>query len=392
MKAIVCTKCGNLHAPYIAMTLAVILLSPVVLSPAGVVAPPARSFSSVNLGTVPRGVAVDPAHDLIYVVLYLNGTTLELDARTLVTTAKIATPSPYTVAADPSSGRAYVSQGEGASITVISGAKAISSITGAGTPYALEVDPTTHTILAADTADNKLWVINGSSDTVMGSVPTGDTSAVAVDSSAGYAFIGSPSSGPETSTVGVLDLCNESIVRTVQLSFAVGHFAFDPASRLLFVTAADIPSSGLDFAAIDDRTFQTVYSIHLGSSLGVMTVDGSSNVYVSDVGANRLYEVDGRTGTVELNSTGDPAKGISAAGITAMALDTKTGDLYINERDVTSLIVLSANTVGSGSTNELPYAYVATLAVVAVVASALVIVITRRRTATARRLLKQTEQ
>src|SRR6266576_3001630 len=78
-------------------------------------------LSSVDLGTVPRGVAVDSRSGTIYVVLYLNGTTLVLNSQTLKTVAKIATPSPYAIAANSATDRIYVSQGEGASIGVIDG-------------------------------------------------------------------------------------------------------------------------------------------------------------------------------------------------------------------------------------------------------------------------------
>jgi len=48
------------------------------------------SLTSTSLGTVPRGVAVDSSSGEIYVVLYLNGTTLALDGHTLETVAKVA--------------------------------------------------------------------------------------------------------------------------------------------------------------------------------------------------------------------------------------------------------------------------------------------------------------
>jgi DNA-binding beta-propeller fold protein YncE len=179
----------------------------------------------------------------------------------------------------------------------------------------------------------------------------------------------------------VVNTSSLSIVRNVQIAIPPGHFAVDPVSHLLFVTSAAAPGPGANFLAIDDRTFQTVYSMHLGNSPDVMTVDSSSDVYVSDPGVNRLYEIDGATGKVLLNSTGD-SSGIPFTGITNMAFDNLTGRLYITENDVTSLIVLSA---GSTSTT-LDYSAYLLLAIPAVasgIAGLLAILYLRRRTRSA---------
>ena len=93
---------------------------------------------------------------------------------------------------------------------------------------------------------------------------------------------------------------------------------------------------------MDDTTFQIVRELHLGDAPQLLAAGSSPDVYVSDPGVNRLYEVDGANGQVILNSTGDQSAGISFAGITSMAFSPVTGSLYITENDVTSLLVLSA--------------------------------------------------
>jgi YVTN family beta-propeller protein len=341
------------------------------------------SLSSVDLGTVPRAVAVDSNSGTIYVVLYLNGTTLALDPHTLETVAKVATPSPYAVAVDSATDRIYVSQGEGGSISVIDGSSSsvIAAVQGAGTPYALAVDEAQNLVFAADTGANSLWIINGSTDAVSARIPMGDTSALAVDPTLHEAFIGNLSSDLQSGTIEVVDTSSLSIIRTVQIAIPPGHFAVDPASHLLFVTSAAAPGQGSNFLAINDSTFQTAYSLHLGEAPSVMTVGSSPDVYVSDPGVNRLYEIDGATGQLLLNSTGD-SSGISFTGITSMAFDGLTGRVYITENDVTSLIVLSA---GSASTT-LDYSAYLLLAIPAVasgIAGLLAILYLRRRTRSA---------
>jgi len=332
------------------MAVCILFLAPA-LQPLGAAQNAAPALSSVDLGTVPRGVAVGSGS--IYAVLYLNGTTLALNAQTLKTVAKIATPSPYAVAVDPATGRVYVSQGGGSPIAVIDGSSdsVVATINGTGTPYALAVDEGDGVLLCADTGGSSLWLVNTSTDAVGARVPIADTSALAVDPTVHEAFAGNVSSDQSSGSIDVVNTTSMSLIRAVQIPIPPGHFSVDPSSHLLFVSSAGVSGTGANFLAIDDRTFQTVYSLHLGESPNVMAVDSSSHVYVSDSGTNRLYEIDAATGQVLLNSTGNPnaggPTGISFTGITGMAVDPQTGSLYITENDVTSLIVL---TVGSTST------------------------------------------
>jgi DNA-binding beta-propeller fold protein YncE len=315
----------------------------VLLGPAAVGASAGPNISSVDLGTVPRGVAVDSATGTVYVVLFLNGTTLALDSQTLATVARITTPSPYAVATNPATDTVYVSQGTGPSIAVIDGSDHVvaASVTGAGVPYALAVDDDTNVILAADTGGATLWIVNGTTDSVVGHVPIEGTSALAVDTTENEAFVGNVSSDALNGTIGVVSLSSMSVTKTVPIPIAPDHFAVDPASHLLFVACGSC-GSGTNFLAIDDQTFQTVYSLHLGGSPDLVAVGSSPDIYVSDAGLNRLYEVEGSTGQVLLNSTG--SSDLSFTGITGMAFDQQTQNLYITENDVTNLIVLSAAT------------------------------------------------
>src|ERR1035438_5305718 len=148
------------------------------------------ALSSVSLGTVPRGVAVNSDSGVIYTSLFLNGTTLTLSPVTFAVFGTVATRCPYADAVDSVTGLAYVSQGERASIVVLdsSGNTVLASIDGAGTPYALVVDEPQNLLFAADTSANSLWIVNCSSDTVVSRVPMGDTSALAFDPASHEAF------------------------------------------------------------------------------------------------------------------------------------------------------------------------------------------------------------
>ncbi len=350
----------------------------VLLVPAAAAASTGPNISSVSLGTVPRGVAVNSATGTVYVVLFLNGTTLALDAQSLTTVSRITTPSPYAVAANPGTNTVYVSQGTGPSISVIDGSdnSVVSSVSGAGVPYGLAMDEDTNLILGADTDGATLWIVNGTTDSVIGHVPIEGSSAVAVDPSDNEAFVGNVSSDGLNGTIGVVSLSSMSITKTIPIPIAPDHFALDPTSHLLFVACGSC-GSGTNFLAIDDQTMQTVYSLHLGGSPDLVAVGTSPDIYVNDVGLNRLYEVDGASGLVLFNSTGD--SNASFTGITGMAFDQQTQNLYITENEVTNLIVLSATGSAPVQSSTEFYALLAAPAIASACVGLAAILYLRRR-------------
>lgn len=360
------------------LALACLLVSFPLLQPLAAAGSTAPTLSSVNLGTVPRGVAVDSLTGTVYTVLYLNGTTLAIDAITLATIAKIPTPSPYAVAVDSATDRVYVSQGQGGSLSVIDGSNnnVAATIEGLGTPYALAVDEQHNLVFAANTGGNTLYIVNGSNDAAIAQLAMGSTSALAVDPAAQEAFVGNLTNNDQSGAVIVVNPTSLRVSGTFPIAVPPSHFAVDPSSHLLFISS-ESAGAGDNFVAVNDLTFEPVYSIHLGGAPNIVTVGSSGDVYVSDVGLNRLYEIDGATGQVLFNSTGD-SSGITFTGITSMAYDNVTGKVYITENDVTSLIILSP---GSGSTglSSTAYLLLAAPAIASAVAGLVAIQYLRRR-------------
>jgi len=335
---------------------------------------------SVGLGTVPRGVAVDPTSGAVYALLYLNGTTVALEPPTFHVFGTVSTPSPYAIAADPAAGDVYVSEGQGpVSVSVLDGSanSVVATVKGAGTPYALAVDDADGLLFAADTSSGSLYAIRTSTDVVAARLPVGSTSALAVDPDTHEAFVGNLSSG--SGTVVAYSAQTLKAVGTVSIPFPPEHLAVDPATGLLFVASGgEQGSSPVDFLAINETTMQVAYGSRLGQAPSVMAVATSPDVYVSDVGQNRLYEVDGSTGRVLMNSTGDSSNGVDYTGITAMAFDPVSGSLYITEQGVTGLVVLATGVpVAPSSGSDLTYLYLGIVAT-AVVAGGLYVMLRRK--------------
>lgn len=316
--------------------------------------------STIELGTVPKGLAIDSGTGTLYTVLYLNGTLLALNSNTLHTIGRVVVPSPYDVAVDPATHLIYVSQGgSNASITIINGTTQnylVGEIKGAGTPYALAIDPSRNLVFAADPGDGSFWMINGTTDSVVSSFSMQDTSAIAVDPTSHDIFVGNASTGLQTGSINVVSDAgnNLSIIMTIPVPFVPGNLAVDPAAHLLFVTpGGNVPSGSPNFVAIDEETHQTAYSITLGQGPNVMAVASPSRLFISDPGQDRLYEVNDLTGEVLLNSTGDQSGSVSfGPEITSMLYGPTMGKLYITERGITDLIVLDVNNNTSSTTSS----------------------------------------
>lgn len=357
--------------------LTVLLLSPA-LGTAGATA--ASEPFSVGLGTVPRGVAVDPTSGVVYALLYLNGTTVALEPSTFQVFGIVSTPSPYAIADDPATGDVYVSGGQGSpSVSVLdsSANSVVATVKGAGTPYALAVDDPDGLLFAADTSSESLYAIRTSTDVVAARLPVGATSALAVDPNTHEVFIGNLSS--RSDAVVAYSAQTLKVVGTVSIPFPPEHVAVDPSTGLVFVASGgEQGSSAVNFLAMNETTMQVAYGIRLGQAPGVVVVASSPDVYVSDAGQNRLYELDGSTGRVLLNSTGDPSDDVDYTGITAMAFDPVSGNLYITEQGVTGLVVLATGIpVAASSGSELTYAYLG-VAATAVVVGALYVMLRRQ--------------
>ncbi|MDA4116763.1 MAG: YncE family protein [Thaumarchaeota archaeon] len=350
--------------------LAIILLlapMPILLSNSTNGADAQPSWSSVSLGTVPRGLALDSSTGTIYAVMYLNGTAFAIDLHSLKVVARIPIPFPDAIAVNTATDRVYVSRGVGAVAVVDGFSHSVVSEIQTGDDYALAVDEMRDLVFAADTGDNMLWVINGSIDAVAARVPMGDTSALAVDPSVGEAFIGNLSSDL---TSGTVDVVNESAfhaaVRTVQVPFPPMHFSVDPALHLLFVTSGSAASgANPNFLAIDDRTLQVAYAVNIGNaSPGITAVSPSHGVYVSDAGNGRIYELDEKTGQLLQNFSASDG-GSSTGEVTAMALSSSNGKLYLTETDDPELLILTPPQAAPSSGVPLTYAYFVVLVLVA---------------------------
>jgi YVTN family beta-propeller protein len=121
--------------------------------------------ATIPVGTEPYGVAVDPAAGTVYVTNQFSNTDTVsvIDAATSTVTATIPVggTEPTGVAVDPGAGTVYVTSVR-ATVSVIDAATSTVTTTipvGDG-PFAVAVDPSTHTAYVANDSDNTVSVIS----------------------------------------------------------------------------------------------------------------------------------------------------------------------------------------------------------------------------------------
>jgi YVTN family beta-propeller protein len=112
---------------------------------------------AIPVGELPDAVALDIAHDRIFVANYGTGATAstvtEIDARKGGVMATIPVGvRPQALAIDAKRGLVYVANAHGNTVTVIDEAnsKVLATLPGGHTPYALALDPETGAVFAAN--------------------------------------------------------------------------------------------------------------------------------------------------------------------------------------------------------------------------------------------------
>jgi YVTN family beta-propeller protein len=119
-------------------------------------------LAPVPVGDGPWGVAYDPVHDFVYVVNSVDETISVVDAETRAVTATLegAFDQPFQAAANPVTGKVYITNFDGNSVTVIDGVSMNSVDLGEVTqPYGVAVDETRDLVYVASVEGHRVVAI-----------------------------------------------------------------------------------------------------------------------------------------------------------------------------------------------------------------------------------------
>ena len=189
---------------------------------------------TIEVGTGPDGVAVDPTSHTTYVTDIDDDSVSVIDEATKTVTATITVGGgPLTVAADPTSHIVYVTNGGNGTVSAINEATGTvtATIPVGADPDGVAVDPTTHTAYVANGGASTVSVINETTGTVTATIPVGSNPAgVAVDPTSHTAYVANLGG-----SVSVIDESSGTVTATVPVGSDPDGVGVDPTSHTAYV-------------------------------------------------------------------------------------------------------------------------------------------------------------
>ena len=247
---------------------------------------------------------------------------------------------PYAVAVDPGTHTVYVTNTEDNTVSVIDGkTHTVTATVFVGDyPTSVAVDPNTHTVYVANLHDGTVSVIDGLTHTVTATVDAGKGPvAVAVDPGTNTVYV----ANYQDVTVSVLDGSTHAVTATVKVGHRPNGVAVDPGTHTVFVTN----DSDNTVSVIDGSTRTVTSTVRVGgwneTQFNPVALDpGTHTVYVTNTKDKTVSVIDGKTHTV----TGTVHAGRYPNGV---AVDPGTHTVYVTNSldDTVSVIDGSTHTV-----------------------------------------------
>jgi len=254
---------------------------------------PNTVIATINTGITPAGIAVTPDSRFIYVANNNNyGLSGEdsvsvLDTTTNLLAHTITDPSfnqPYTVTMSPDGTKAYVTNSNGTTISIINTFtnSVVGTITGLNGPSGLVINPTTN-----------IGYVNN--------YGTGNNSGTGT-------------------TISTIDLNNNTITGQINVGLAPSALAISPHGEFVYVTnyVDGNPGTGT-MSVVDTMTGMVVDTItgFFGPFAVAVTPDGN-HAYVTNFGSNNFSPIGSTVSVVDLNShmiVGTVDVGLQPSGI-----------------------------------------------------------------------------
>jgi len=293
-------------------------------------------LTTIPVGIHPDAVAFDPANGDAYVANAgsANVSVISGASRSIVATVGTANESgsfgyPELIAIDSAHDQVFVADFGSSSVSVISGAtnSLTATIPVAGPPAALAYDPVAGSVDVADYGYNyscacsDVTVINASRDAVSATVPVGYyPDGIAVDEANGQVFVANLGAN----TVSVFSDANDSVLATIPVGKLPDAITVDPANGDVYVVNGNYTGSGVGNISVISGISDTV--VATASVRGVPT-----NVVVDNPDAD-LYVADTACGCLSvLNASNDSVAATVFVGADpfAMAVDGANGSLFV---------------------------------------------------------------
>lgn len=292
-------------------------------------------IGGLSAGLNPRGIAVNPVTNRVYVANEGSGTVRMLDRVTFTSSTVAVGASPVAVAVNSGTNRIYAANFGGNSVSVIDGnTNTVTATVGVGTnPVALTVNPVTNKIYVANQGSANVTVIDGgthaTSTVASGSQPI----SVAINASTNKIYVANFASNSVTVIDGATNATNTVAVGTQPRALAISMLG-----NTVFVANS---GSG-NVTAIDGRTL-TSANLAAGTTPRAIAINvGAGKVFVANGGSNDVTVI-----TLGSLSTSTIAVGTNPS---AVVVNPATGHTYVANQGSNNLTVINSQ---SGTTSTL---------------------------------------
>jgi YVTN family beta-propeller protein len=296
---------------------------------------PAQNVTAtLNAGTQPQAVAVNPVTNQIYVAVAQGAAVIDGSTGTVSTVT--AGSNPVAVAVNVTTNRIYLVNHLSNSVTVIDGStnKAIATVTVGTGPVAVAVNSVTNQVYVANRAGSSFTVIDGATNTpttVSLGLPGIDPAAVAVNPVTNMIYV-----VENAGTVAAID-GSKNTFANVTVGKIPGALAVNPVTNKIYVANG---GSG-NVTVIDGATNGTT-GVTVGTGPTAMAVNPVTNkIYVANASSNSITVIDGAT-----NGTTPVTVGTLPQGL---AVNSLTNQIYVSNATSGTVTVVDGATNTAGA-------------------------------------------
>src|SRR6266568_2052358 len=202
---------------------------------AGRLATGCRVADTIRVGRDPRGVAVNPRTNTIYVANVQSGTVSAISRRTGKVTGAIHVAA-FSLALDPKTAMIYVTNAsEEGRVAVLSARsrRVVATVPVGHIPLFVAVNPRTNVIYVTNQEEDTVSVISGMTNRVTATIPVGrDPAGIAVDPRTDKIYVTSIT----TSRVAVISGRARRVTTAVKVNSGLGEVAVNPKTGRAYVT------------------------------------------------------------------------------------------------------------------------------------------------------------
>lgn len=276
-------------------------------------------IGTIPVGSFPRGVAVNPTTNRIYVANELSDTVTVINGSDNTTVATVPVGAhPTAVAVNPNTNRIYVTtNGE---VSVIDGGtnSEITRIPVGGSPFDVAVNPNTNRVYVTGSP----WVphvsvIDGATNAVIATIlgPVGDlglvgaAAGVAVNPNTNLIYVG----GLFIRRVAVIDGETNTVQVTIPVGFGNNRdLAVNSNINRVYV----VHGNDRHVSVIDGGNNSIITTLETGANPAGLGVNPFNNrVYVGNTGDNTVSVIDGTTNTLIINLSVGNVPGHGSIGV-----------------------------------------------------------------------------